>query len=98
MKDGMRSYSRRYDLDGMLDSICLVVADIRHQGRAKSSEIIEALQTEGGDPRVLAQLLKIGAHSYPKRIQTLKTQVRMLTRDGILGRHRYNAQRNEFVF
>jgi hypothetical protein len=93
----MRSYARRYDLDGMLDSICLMVADIRHQGRAKSLEIIEALQTGGDDQRVLTQLLEIGTHSYPERIQTLKTQIRRLTRDGVLGRRRYNAQRNEFV-
>ena len=97
LKDGMRSYARRYDLDGMLDSICLMVADIRHQGRAKSSEIIEALHTGGDEQRVLAQLLEIGAHSYPERIQTLKTQIRKLTRDGVLGRRRYNAQRNEFI-
>jgi hypothetical protein len=97
LKDGMRSYARRYDLDGMLDSICLMVADIRHQGRAKSLEIIEALQTGGDDQRVLTQLLEIGTHSYPERIQTLKTQIRRLTRDGVLGRRRYNAQRNEFV-
>ena len=97
LKDGMRSYARRYDLDGMLDSICLMVADIRHQGRAKSTEIIEALQTGGGDQRVLTQLLEIGAHSYAERIQTLKTQIRRLTQNGVLGRRRYNAQLNEFV-
>lgn len=98
LKEGMRSYSERYGLDGVLDSICLMVADIRHQGRAKSSEIIEALQSEGSDQRVLERLLEIGAQSYPERIQTLKTQIGVLTREGILGRRRYNAQQNEFLY
>jgi hypothetical protein len=97
LKEGMRSYSQRYGLDGVLDSICLMVADIRHQGRARSSEIIEALRTAGNDQRVLEKLLEIGAQSYPERIRTLKTQIGMLTREGVLGRRRYNAQQNEFV-
>jgi len=97
LKNGMQSYAQRYGLNGMLDSICLMVADIRHQGRAKSSQIIAALDTGGDEQRALAQLLEIGAHAYPERIETLKTQIRKLMRDGVLGRRRYDAQRGEFV-
>jgi peptidoglycan hydrolase-like protein with peptidoglycan-binding domain len=97
LKKGMREYAARYALDGVVDSVCLVVADIRHQGRARSSEIIEALGGRGDEGGALSRLLEIGAHRYPDRIATLKRVIRKLTGDGILGRHRYSAQRGEFV-
>ena len=44
-KKKMVNYAAQYRLDGILDTICLVVADIRHQGRAKSPAIFAALRS-----------------------------------------------------
>lgn len=96
LKKAMPDYNRRYSLDGRLDSICLVVTDIRHQGRARSSEIIAALDAPNEDA-ALAALMNIGEHAYQDRIRTLESQVRRLTREGLLGRRRYDAGRNEFA-
>jgi peptidoglycan hydrolase-like protein with peptidoglycan-binding domain len=97
LRQGMKEYARKYALHGRLDSVCLMVADIRHQGRASSSEIIGALATQGNDQRALEQLLEIGTQSYGERIATLKQRIRTLTREGILGRRRYDEQQGEFV-
>jgi len=47
-RDKMVQYARKYALDGKSDIVCLVVADIRHQGRAKDTSIIHALQSPDG--------------------------------------------------
>jgi hypothetical protein len=86
-------YARRYDLDGAEDSVCIVVADIRHQGRAKSSVIEQALAA--ADP--LNALLEIGASSYPERINTLRTEIERMTEDGIFGHHSYSLANQDFV-
>ncbi|WP_420406175.1 hypothetical protein [Nisaea sp.] len=86
-------YARRYDLDGTEDSVCIVVADIRHQGRARSSVIEQALAA--ADP--LNALLEIGADSYPERIQTLRSEIERMTEDGILGHHSYSLTNRDFV-
>ncbi len=93
---GMRSYASRYGLDGRVDTICLCIADIRHQGRAKSSEIIAALNA-GSDEEAQDNLLEIGAHEYSERVATLKSEIRRLQGDGVLGRRRYDAASGEFV-
>lgn len=92
-KQKMVSYANRYDLDGVLDSICLVVADIRHQGRASSGAIINALNSS----KPLDSLLKIGEHSYPERIATLKREIKKLTEEGRLGTRVYNLDEKDFV-
>ena len=97
LRNGMQDYARRYGLAGRLDTVCLMVADIRHQGRATSPEIVTALATQGDDQRALRQLLEIGAQSYAERIATLKQRIGKLTRDGVLGRRRYDASRGEFA-
>ena len=97
LRNGMQDYARRYGLAGRLDTVCLMVADIRHQGRATSPEIMTALATQGDDQRALRQLLEIGAQSYAERIATLKQRIGKLTRDGVLGRRRYDASRGEFA-
>ena len=92
-KANMVSYANRYDLDGVLDSICLVVADIRHQGRGKSPVIITALQSS----HPLERLLAIGEQRFPERIATLRREIKKLTDEGTLGNHVYSLEKRDFV-
>ena len=92
-KKKMVSYATRYQLDGVLDSICLVVADIRHQGRAKSPVIIAALQSSNP----LEALLKIGEPKYHERLVTLRKEIKRLTDEGILGKRVYSLEQKDFV-
>lgn len=92
-KKNMVNYANRYDLDGVMDSICLVVADIRHQGRAKSPTIIAALQSS----QPLQRLLSIGEQSFPSRITTLRNEIKRLTDEGRLGTHVYSLEQRDFV-
>jgi hypothetical protein len=92
----MPNYATRYGLNGRLDSVCVVVFDIRHQGRARSAEIVEALDTSGDDARALENLLQVGAHAYGQRLTTLRQAVETLTQQGILGVRRYCLADNAF--
>ena len=92
-KKKMVGYANRYDLDGALDSICLVIADIRHQGRATSPVIVNALNSS----KPLDSLLSIGENSFPSRIATLRREIKKLTDEGTLGTHVYNLERRDFV-
>ncbi|WP_028466891.1 hypothetical protein [Nisaea denitrificans] len=87
------SYARRYNLNGAKDSVCIVVADIRHQGRAKSSVIEQALKAS--DP--LNALLDIGSTTYASRIETLRQEIEKMTTAGILAKHVYNLEKQDFV-
>jgi hypothetical protein len=92
-KEKMVNYARTYDLDGSLDSICLVIADIRHQGRAKNPVIVHALRSS----RPLESLLAIGEQRFPERISTLRREIRKLTEEGTLGTHVYNLEQRDFI-
>lgn len=92
-KDKMFSYSRRYRLDNVEDYLCLLVADIRHQGRAKSPEIIAAMQSS----KPFDALLKIGQQRYPDRIRVLRREINDMLADGSLGRLRYSDAQKDFV-
>lgn len=92
-KSQMLGYARQYRLDGAQDTVCLVVADIRHQGRAKSPVIVSALQ----QPKPLDALLKIGELEYRERIRTLKAEISRLTAEGTLGARRYSVEQADFV-
>lgn len=92
-KQKMVSYANTFDLDGTLDSICLVIADIRHQGRAKNVVIASALRSS----RPLESLLNIGAQRFPERIATLKREIKKLTEEGRLGAHVYNREQRDFI-
>jgi hypothetical protein len=92
-REKMVRYAVQYGLDGARDAVCLVVADIRHQGRAKSGAILAALQAN--DP--LGTLLKIGESEYPERIQTLRREVLALLKDGTLGKRKYALSQRDFV-
>jgi hypothetical protein len=87
LQESLGQYAARYGLDGADDITCLLVADIRHQGRAPHVAIGRALATT--DPH--AALLALGAERYPERIARLRAAVEELRREGRLGRWRFDA-------
>lgn len=89
----MAEYAERYGLHGADDTVCLVVSDIRHQGRAKSPEIISALKSA----TPLESLLRIGKPVYPERIAVLRREIDRLVEEKVLGKRRYDAEAGEFV-
>jgi hypothetical protein len=92
-KNKMPHYAVQYELDGVSDDICLVIADIRHQGRAKSSAIIAALHS----PKPLDSLLKLGEPDYHSRIVTLRSEINKLKQSGELGVRKYSLAKKDFV-
>jgi len=62
---------QRLGLDGRSADLCLVICDIRHQGRAK----YPAMQAALASPTQLKSLLELGSISYPERIKTLTAEV-----------------------
>jgi hypothetical protein len=88
----LRSYSPKLGLDGKSDTICAIVADIFHQGRAGRGGYarVKALLA-GPDP--VEALLNVGRENYPGRCDEL----RRLVKDGRLGKKVYVAATNEFV-
>lgn len=92
-KDKMARYAQQYRLDGVDDAVCLVVADIRHQGRARSPEIASALAS----PKPLDALLQLGEGRYPRRVADLRKEIDKLTHEGALGQHVYSRELADFV-
>ncbi len=95
-KEAMKRYARWYPLDGVPDKVCLVIADIHHQGRAKRSVVYEALDTNGNYEEAFNNLLEIGQQSYTERLRTLSREIQQSIRDGILGRRVYDTINNNF--
>jgi hypothetical protein len=93
MKKKMRQYARQYPLHGVVDTICMVVADIRHQGRAKSRSIIEALAS--GD--ALENLLSLGEDSYKARIRRLRQALEDGLDRGVFGKMQYDRTTEDFI-
>lgn len=92
-KNKMRSYADQYHLDGVVDTVCFLVTDIRHQGRAKTPAIIAALQS----PIPIEALLNLGEPKYHERIKTLRAEINRLTTEGTFGVRKYSVERGEFV-
>jgi hypothetical protein len=88
----MRRYGSQHQLNGKVDAICVVVFDIRHQGRAGLATINQALKAN--DP--LKALLKIGETTYPARIARLRKEITALKTAGVLGMRRYNLATADF--
>lgn len=97
VRSAMASYASRYALDGVIDKVCLVVTDIRHQGRGKSTQIIEALNTGGDQEAAYKNLLQIGLPWYQPRINTLKKAIAALVSADRLGTTRYDIATGDFV-
>lgn len=89
----MVQYALRYGLDGQPAAICLVIADIRHQGRAKSAAIIAALESS----KPLDALLGLGAALYPQRVRVLRREINALTADGTFGALKYSVAHGNFI-
>ncbi len=89
----MLQYAARYGLDGAAAPLCLVVADIRHQGRAKSPAIIAALAS----PKPLDALLSLGSVLYPERVKVLRREINALTADGTFGKLKYSVAKADFI-
>ena len=92
-KSAMKLYSKKYNLDGIDDHLCVVVADIRHQGRGTSAEIIAALHEKDK----YAALLRIGAASYKERCDELKRQVDRRLKAGVFGKMVYDQRSGDFI-
>jgi hypothetical protein len=97
IKSAMTKYAAKYALDQVIDKVCLVVTDIRHQGRAKSFQIIEALDTDGDQDKAFANLLQIGLPWYEPRIKTLKKAIATLVSEQRLGIMKYDLSAGDFV-
>lgn len=92
-KEKVASYAKQYGLDGADDTICLAIADIRHQGRAKSPVIAAALQSSNP----LNELLKIGEPKYHERLVVLRREINALTNNGTFGSLKYSTAKGDFV-
>ena len=92
-QNNMKLYARKYSLDGRPDTQCVVVADIRHQGRASSAEIMTALRAS--DP--LDALLAVGADQYASRCATLKQEIDKRVKSGMFGTRTYKVAAGTFV-
>lgn len=96
-KKAMQKYAIWYPLDGVPDKVCLVIADIHHQGRAKVSAVKVALDTNGDYKTAYQNLLEIGQISYSERIKTLKKAIADLEKAGILGTKVYSKIQKDFI-
>lgn len=99
-KEGMASYASTYGLNGMIDKICVVIADIHHHGRGGEHTkklIKEALDTGGDLNKAYNNLLKIGESGFKERVKTLRETISQMINQGQLGKMKYNKTKKEFV-
>jgi hypothetical protein len=92
-KAKMVEYAERYGLDGKPDTTCLLVSDIRHQGRAKSPAILAAVQSS--DP--MRELLRIGEPQFHERLVVIRREIERLTTEGTFGKRKYSVADGDFV-
>jgi hypothetical protein len=95
-KENMKRYAQSYNLDGYPDKICQMICDIRHQGRATSQQIINALNTNGNFELAYNKLSQLGQPLYASRINTVRTVIKNLLNTGIFGKT-YRKSTNDFV-
>jgi hypothetical protein len=86
-------YVEWYELDGELDIVCAIIADIHHHGRGSKKEVLDALSEE----EVEDALLAIGAKQHPERIAALEERLDHWRDAGAMGEKRYRAELNEFT-
>ncbi len=95
-RENMKHYADSYNLDGYPANICQIICDIRHQGRAKSQHIINALDTNGNLDLAYHRLLQLGQPLYASRISTVRGVIKSLTDAGKFGK-KYKHSTGEFV-
>lgn len=92
-QEAMARHDRTYRLDGFRIDVCLVLADIRHQGRGGSTEIRLALQNADS----VRALLTIGASRFPERVRTIKRELDRLMRNPEFASKTYSHAARDFV-
>ncbi len=92
-KKNMFGYAQVYGLDGVEDTICQLVTDIRHQGRAKTPAIVSALHSS----KPLESLLALGEPKYHERVVVLRQEIKRLIAEGTFGTHKYSTSKKDFV-
>jgi hypothetical protein len=87
-----RRYSQWYPLHGKSDTICALIADIHHQGRANKVKVQNALNAANPENA----LLNVNPN-YASREADLRDVVNELKAAGKLGQKKYDAANNEFI-
>ena len=87
----MKDCDARLNLDGRSADICVVICDIRHQGRARMPAIQSALDSN----RPLTNLLSLGSIAYRERCATLKAEI--AARGSDLTSKHWSRQNGDFV-
>ncbi len=95
-KNNMVEYNNRFQLNGVPAKVCLMICDIRHQGRAKNDRIANALNTGGNYDRAFSNLCSIGVANYGQRINTVRNTVNGLLNKGIFNK-KYESATNSFI-
>jgi hypothetical protein len=95
-RENMVNYDKRFSLDGAPAKVCLVICDIRHQGRGKNDRIATALSTNGDWEKAYNNLLTIGEANYKGRIDTLKKTIASLEKAGLFNK-KWNREKKAFV-
>lgn len=86
-------YNQWYKLNGQDDTICTIIADIHHQGRASKNIVKEALSSTNKEKA----LLTVNNHQYQARNERLAAKIKEMKAANILGNKVYDAALNEFV-
>ena len=86
-------YVEWYELDGELDIVCAIIADIHHHGRGTKKDVLDALSAD----EVEEALLEVGAEEHPQRVAMLKERLDEWRDAGSMGEKRYRAELNEFT-
>ncbi len=95
-KENMKRHAQSYNLDGYPDKVCQIICDIRHQGRATSQQIINALDTGDNFETAYNRLSQLGQPLYAERISTVRAVIKNLIDAGIFGK-KYKKSTNDFV-
>lgn len=95
-QNNLPRYHHRLGLADAPASVCAVVCDILHQGRATFDRIAAALDTGGNWNQAYANLLEIGVVHYAERINALKSKIGAAVSTGVFNKT-YNAGTGTFV-
>jgi len=88
-----RRYHPWYDLNGQEDTICTIIADIHHHGRASKDTVKKALQKTDREKA----LLMVNHQKYKERNQRLAAKIHAMKSKNVLGHKVYDAANNEFI-
>ncbi|MDJ1175880.1 hypothetical protein [Roseofilum capinflatum] len=95
-KAKMKTLARQHGLDQAPDYVCCVVADIRHQGRAKIRTINRALSRGNTWEEKYRSVVELTSR-YAERVATLKAQIAKYRERGIFGTRKYSRALGDFV-